>query len=253
MVEKLSSSPRYSERVCGKYKGWTRLVSHCNNFILWPFAGVDIGIINIRKGPQNRKSRGKNLWFSCSPPYRLLYLALSSSAHLLNLPVGIRWWEGANSPACLEGGVAFQQHSRSLGTSNGLVLVARFSLCNSSMCCSLWVCIFTPPCPHWLNYSCSKSQQELLSSPEQRIPQADSMTAHEEYLMFYISMLHLTLKKNFKIVRLVAKCKLTFIEWFVRLRFKTPKFILVFSIHPEISVSNTTWSNNKIDGLLPVL
>lgn len=61
----------------------------------------------------------------------------------------------------------------------------------------------------------------------------------EEYLMFYISMLLLTFKNNFKMVRLVAKCKLIFIEWFARLRLNTPKFILVFSIHPEISVSNT--------------
>lgn len=32
-----------------------------DNFILWLFAEVDTGIINFKKGPQNRKSREKTL------------------------------------------------------------------------------------------------------------------------------------------------------------------------------------------------
>lgn len=71
---------------------------------------------------------------------------------------------------------------------------------------------------------------------------------YELYLFFYTSMLLLTLKKEFPNCEItVAAGKLIFIKWFVQLRFYTPKFILLFSINPKISVSNIKWFNNKID------
>lgn len=71
---------------------------------------------------------------------------------------------------------------------------------------------------------------------------------YEIYLFFYISMLLLTLKKERQNCEITfAKCKFIFIKWFVQLRFYTPEFILVFSIHSKILVSNIKWFNNEID------
>lgn len=53
-------------------------------------------------------------------------------------------------------------------------------------------------------------------------------------------MLLLTLKQNLEIFEItVTKYKLIFIKGFVQLKFSTLKFILDFSIHPKILVSNT--------------
>lgn len=62
-TEKLSSSPRHSEWVCGKYKGWTAsLLFQWVNFIPWLFAGLDIGIINRqKKGAPKREGQGETL------------------------------------------------------------------------------------------------------------------------------------------------------------------------------------------------
>lgn len=61
-------------------------------------------------------------------------------------------------------------------------------------------------------------------------------------------MLLLTLKQNLEIFEItVTKYKLIFIKGFVQLKFSTLKFILDFSIHPKILVSNTKWFSNKIN------
>lgn len=61
-TEKLSSSLRDSEWVCGKYKGWTAsLLFQTVNFIPWLFARLDTRIINRqKKGAPKQEEQGES-------------------------------------------------------------------------------------------------------------------------------------------------------------------------------------------------